>query len=175
MSIQRPERAAGTESHLEDFRSTWSKLRWWASLRQVALHVVLTALAVGIAFSMPIAARYILYQWWPVVASDASLLVVSEISLAASLVVLFNMWRLASEDRIKARVADTAALVYARHLRFDFDTRELVYTEENGRELRRTRFPRPADGTPALLQAETPVSPSRVSGGRLPECAAARA
>jgi hypothetical protein len=160
---------------MEDFRFTWRELRWWASLRQVALHVVLTALAVGIAFSLPNAARYILCQWWPLVASDASLLMASEISLAASLVALFNMWRLASEDRVKARVADTAALVYARHPRFDFDTRELVYTDENGRELRRTRFPRPADGTPALLQAETPVSPSRVSGGRLPECAAARA
>ena len=327
---------------MEDFPFNWRKLRWWTSLRQVALHGVLTALAVGLAFSLPVAARYILYQWWPLVASDASLLVVSEISLAASLVVLFNMWRLASEDRVKARVADTAALVYARHRvswltrlrerslirkmpaardafvltltgydtfayeksplhaalqtayeirvmllnpavraaerrvnslpgaitreayaeeveasiaylaalralgrkvtlkfyehepfwkvvvlgdrlwvqychtgfavkdqpeyvfalnrdnprlglfvpfyihfldqwgearhpRFDFDTRELVYTDENGRELRRTRFPRPADGAPALLQAETPVSPSRVSGGRLPECAAARA
>ena len=115
MSIQCPERTAGTESDMEDFRFTWRKLRWWASLRQVALHVVLTALAVGIAFSLPSAARYILYQWWPLVASDASLLLVSEISLAASLVVLFNMWRLASEDRGKARVADTAALVYARH------------------------------------------------------------
>lgn len=99
---------------MEGFRFAWRNVRWWASLRQVALHVVLATLAVGIAFSLPIAARYILYQWWPLVASDASLLLVSEISLAASLVVLFNMWRIASEDRVKARVADTAALVYAR-------------------------------------------------------------
>ncbi|HEY7658059.1 MAG TPA: hypothetical protein VH881_14420 [Burkholderiales bacterium] len=327
---------------MENYWSTLGKLRWWASLRQVALHIVLAALAVGIAFSLPIAARYILYQWWPLVASDASLLVVSEISLAASLVVLFNMWRLASEDRVKARVADTAALVYARrrvnwltrlrerslirrmpaardafvlsltgydtfasarsplhtplqaayeirvmllnpavraaerrvnslpaaitretyaeevdasiaylaalralgrkvtlkfyehepfwkvvvlgdhlwvqychtgftvtdqpeyvfalnrenprlglfvpfymhfleqwgearHPRFDFDSRELVYTDETGRELRRTPFPRRADATPVLLQAESPVNRSRVSGGRPPECAATRA
>jgi len=90
-------------------------VRWWASVRQAALHVILAALAVGIAFSLPVVSRYILYQWWPLVASDASLLLVSEISFAASLIVLFNMWRVASENRIKSRVADTAALVFARH------------------------------------------------------------
>lgn len=97
-----------------NFRFNWNTVRWWASLRQAAFHVVLAALAVGIAFSLPAVARYILYQWWPLVASDASLLLVSEISLAASLIVLFNMLRFATENRAKARVADTAALVYAR-------------------------------------------------------------
>lgn len=63
----------------------------------------------------------------------------------------------------------------ARHPRYDFDTRELVYTDENGRELRRTRFPGPADGAPVLLQAEVPLSRSRAPGGRPPECAGARA
>lgn len=74
------------------------------------LHVIFTALAVGIAFSLPVAAQYILYQWWPLVASDATLLLATEISLAASLAVLFNLWRVASENRVKGRVADTAAL-----------------------------------------------------------------
>jgi hypothetical protein len=78
------------------------------------LHVILTALAVGIAFSLPVAAQYILYQWWPLVASDATLLLATEICLAASLAVLFNLWRIASENRVKGRVADTAALVFAR-------------------------------------------------------------
>ena len=80
----------------------------------MALHVILTALAVGIAFSLPVAAQYILYQWWPLVASDTNLLLATEISLAASLAILFNMWRVASENRAKGRVADTAALVFAR-------------------------------------------------------------
>ena len=89
--------------------------RWWGGLRQIALHVVITLLALGIAFSLPVVAQYILYQWWPLVASDTSLLLSLEISLAGSLVVLFNMWRVAVENRRKSIVADTAALVYARH------------------------------------------------------------
>lgn len=91
--------------------------RWWKSLRQVALHVVITLLAVGIAFSLPSFAQYILYQWWPRVASDANLLLASEVLLAASLALLFNVWRIASENHHKVRSADTAALVYARHRR----------------------------------------------------------
>lgn len=92
-----------------------SNSRWWWGLRQAMLHIVITLLALGIAFSLPVAAQYILYQWWPLVATDASLLLASEISLAASLVLLFNVWRIASENRIKGKVADTAALIYARH------------------------------------------------------------
>ena len=89
--------------------------RWWWGLRHIALHVVITLLALGIAFSLPVVAQYILYHWWPRVASDSSLLLSLEISLAGSLVVLFNMWRIAVENRRKSKVADTAALVYARH------------------------------------------------------------
>src|SRR5512147_3181113 len=88
--------------------------RGWQGLRLVTLHVVITLLALGLAFSLPVAARYILYQWWPRVAGDANLLLVSELSLTASLVLVFNMWRVASENRFKGRAADTAALVYAR-------------------------------------------------------------
>jgi hypothetical protein len=89
--------------------------RWWWSLRVVALHAILTVLAVGISFGLPVAAQYILYQWWPRVASDTNLLLASEVSLAASLVLLFNLWRVAAENRLKGKVADTASLVYARH------------------------------------------------------------
>jgi len=87
---------------------------WWG-LRQATLHVSITLLALGIAFSLPVAAQYILYQWWPRVASDTGLLLALELSLAASLVLMFNLWRVASENRLKSRIADTAALVYARH------------------------------------------------------------
>lgn len=97
--------------HLLDLRVN----RGWWGLRQVTLHVVITLLALGVAFSLPIAAQYILYHWWPLVASDASLLLASEIGLAALLVLFFNLWRIASENRIKGKVADIAALVYARH------------------------------------------------------------
>jgi len=97
------------------FHFDWKVNRWRSSLRQISLHVVITLLAVGIAFALPVAAQYILYQWWPMVAADANLLLASEISLAASLVLFFNMWRVAAENRLKGKVADTASLVYARH------------------------------------------------------------
>lgn len=97
------------------FHFDWKVNRWRSSLRQITLHVVITLLAVGIAFALPVAAQYILYQWWPMVAADANLLLASEISLAASLVLFFNMWRVAAENRLKGKVADTASLVYARH------------------------------------------------------------
>lgn len=96
------------------FASDISSNRWWQSLYQIAVHVLLTLLAIGIAFSLPTAAQYILYQWWPRVVSDGNLLLASEIGLAASLVLLFNFWRIAAEDREKGRVADAASLVYAR-------------------------------------------------------------
>jgi hypothetical protein len=88
--------------------------RWWWSLRQIMMHVVITLLALGIAFALPVAAQYVLYQWWPLVASDANMLLASEISLAASLVLFINMWRVAAENGLKRKLADTASLVYAR-------------------------------------------------------------
>ncbi|MGH8621065.1 MAG: hypothetical protein ACRET3_02910 [Burkholderiales bacterium] len=88
--------------------------RLWWGVRQVMLHAVITLLALGIAFSLPVVAQYILYQWWPRVASDTNLLLAFELGLAASLVLMFNLWRFASENRFKGKVADTAALVYAR-------------------------------------------------------------
>jgi len=97
------------------FHFDWKANRWRSSLRLIALHAVITSFAVGIAFALPVAAQYILYRWWPLVAADASLLLASEISLAASLVLFFNMWRVAAENRLKGKVADMASLVYARH------------------------------------------------------------
>ena len=88
---------------------------WWTGLRQALLHVFITMLAVGIAFSLPIGARYILYQWWPRVAEDANLLIATEISLAMALALLFNIAHIAWENRSKVRMANLAALVHVRN------------------------------------------------------------
>ena len=88
--------------------------RWLIGVRQVLLHMCITVLAVAIAFSLPAAAQYILYQWWPRVAQDANLLIATEFGLAAALVLLFNISHLAWQDRQKVRAADLAALAYAR-------------------------------------------------------------
>jgi hypothetical protein len=83
-------------------------------MQQVLFHVFITVLAVVIAFSLPVMAQYVLYQWWPRVVEDAGLLVATEAGLAVSLVLLFNIAHLAWEDRQKVRAAELAALVYAR-------------------------------------------------------------
>lgn len=88
--------------------------RWSASLRLTLLHICITMLAIGIAFSLPVGAGYILYQWWPKVAEDANLLVATEVSLATALVLLFNVASIAWENRGKVRMADLAALVHVR-------------------------------------------------------------
>lgn len=88
--------------------------RWWSGLRLTLLHICITLLAIGIAFSLPIGARYILYQWWPKVAEDANLLIATEASLAAALALLFNMAGIAWENRSKVRMADLASLVHVR-------------------------------------------------------------
>lgn len=69
--------------------------RWLASVRLVLLHMCIAILAITIAFSLPMAAQYILYQWWPKVAEDANLLMATEIGLAAALVLLFNISHIA--------------------------------------------------------------------------------
>ncbi|OGA51004.1 MAG: hypothetical protein A3F74_15270 [Betaproteobacteria bacterium RIFCSPLOWO2_12_FULL_62_58] len=88
--------------------------RWLIGVRQVLLHMCITVLAIAIAFSLPAAAQYILYEWWPRVAHDANLLIATEVGLAAALVLLFNISHLAWQDRQKVRAADLAALAYAR-------------------------------------------------------------
>ena len=42
----------------------------------------------------------------------------------------------------------------ARHPRYDFENRELVYSDERGREVRRARFAIGKAGAPALLQPQ---------------------
>jgi len=84
------------------------------SLRGIAIHGAITLLAVAIAFSLPEAAKYILYKWWPMVESDPSLLLGSEIALASMLVLILNLAKLAWDHRYTVEMARTAALVYAR-------------------------------------------------------------
>ena len=63
------------------------------SLRLMAVHAAVTLLAVGIAFKLPDAARYILFQWWPRVQDDSKALLLTEIGLAGVLVILFHLIR----------------------------------------------------------------------------------
>jgi len=84
-------------------------------IRQVLLHASVTVLAVVIAFSLPKIAEYVLFEWWPWVASDTDRLVATEVGVAATLVLIFNALHIAWEDRSKVRAADLAALVYASH------------------------------------------------------------
>lgn len=88
--------------------------RWSLGLRLTLLHMCITLLAIGIAFSLPVGARYILYQWWPKVVEDANLLIATEVSLAAALALLFNMAGIAWENRSKVRMTDLASLVHVR-------------------------------------------------------------
>src|SRR3979411_622157 len=86
-------------------------------IRQICIHGVITLLAIAIAFSLPAAARYILYVWWPRVETDASLLLVTETGLASALVLLFNLGKVAWDNRNKVAMARLTALVYARNAR----------------------------------------------------------
>ncbi|MBI4194390.1 MAG: hypothetical protein HY526_04860 [Betaproteobacteria bacterium] len=95
---------------------------WLVSAREVLVHACITMLAIAIALSLPIVAQYILYEWWPKVSEDANVLVATELAFAAALVLLFNISRIAWEDRHKVRVAELAALVYARQ-RYNWLTR----------------------------------------------------
>jgi hypothetical protein len=85
------------------------------SLRGIAIHGVITLLAVAIAFSLPDVASYILYKWWPMVESDPGLLLGSEIVLASALVLIMNLAKLSWDHRYTVEMARTAALVYARN------------------------------------------------------------
>ncbi|MGH8848108.1 MAG: hypothetical protein ACREXQ_12850 [Polaromonas sp.] len=86
-----------------------------AVLRHVMSHGVITLLAVAIAFAAPSAARYILYVWWPRVELNSSLLLATEILLASTLMVLFNLWKRAWDNRHRLTSAKMASLVFARH------------------------------------------------------------
>jgi hypothetical protein len=86
----------------------------WNTLRHLLVHSLVTLLAVGLAFTLPKAARFILYKWWPAVQDDSQLLLLTEIVFAGALVLLFNVLTLTLEYRRKARFSTLASLVHAR-------------------------------------------------------------
>src|SRR3989449_5190031 len=92
-------------------------------IRQILIHGAITLLAFVIAFSLPPAARSILYVWWPRVEPATSLLLVPEIGLASALVLLFNLGKVAWDNRNKVAMARLTALVYARDARNDWLSR----------------------------------------------------
>lgn len=84
------------------------------SLRQILSHGIITVLAVAIAFSLPRAAGYILYRWWPLVERDPNLLLATEIGMASVMVLLFNFAKIVWDNRQRVRMAKLTALAYAR-------------------------------------------------------------
>ena len=84
------------------------------TVKHIVSHAAVTLLAVGVAFSLPSAARYILYTWWPRVEGDSQLLMVTEIGFAAVLVMLFNLILIAREGRRSLRMSRIASLVHVR-------------------------------------------------------------
>lgn len=92
-------------AHFHDFIHT---------LRHIIGHAVVSLLAVGMAFSLPVLANYVLYTWWPRVASDSHLLLINEITFAAVLVLLFNLFLSAREGRLGHRMSRLISLVHVR-------------------------------------------------------------
>ncbi|MBI3561136.1 MAG: hypothetical protein HY080_05400 [Gammaproteobacteria bacterium] len=83
-------------------------------LGQIFWHIVVVLLAASIAFSLPSMAKYILYGWWPRVAGDTNLLLVTEIAFASVLMLLFHLIRIIWINRKCVTHAKLAALVHAR-------------------------------------------------------------
>lgn len=84
------------------------------TLRHILGHVGVTLLAVGIAFSLPLLAKFILFTWWPSVEDNSQLLLVNEIIFAAVLVMLFNLFLSARQGRLSHRLNRLASLVHVR-------------------------------------------------------------
>lgn len=84
------------------------------TLRHIFSHIGVTLLAVGIAFSLPALAQYILFTWWPRVEDDSQLLLINEIIFAAVLVMLFNLFLSARQGRLSHRMNRLVSLVHVR-------------------------------------------------------------
>jgi hypothetical protein len=89
-------------------------LGFFHTIRHVISHAAVTVIAVGVAFSLPKVAEYILYTWWPIVEGNSRLLMITEISFAAVLVILFNLVLLAREGRYSHRMNRIASLVHVQ-------------------------------------------------------------
>jgi len=86
----------------------------FAVMHQILFHVVVSGLALAIAFSLPAAATFVLHEWWPRVAASSKLLLATELGLAAVLVLAFNALSLAWEGLRARRLHDMVALVQVR-------------------------------------------------------------
>lgn len=86
----------------------------FAILQQVLFHAIVSALAIGIAFSLPAIAGFVLYEWWPRVSGSSKLLLVTELAFAATLVLLFNALHLAWEGMRARHMRNAASLVQVR-------------------------------------------------------------
>ena len=84
-----------------------------SGLRYVLSHSIITLLAIGIAFTLPKAASYILYTWWPKVEENTQLLLITEIGFAGVLVLLFNVLMVLRENHRFVSSARLASLVFA--------------------------------------------------------------
>ena len=84
------------------------------TLRHIFSHIGVTLLAVGIAFSLPMLAQFILFTWWPMVEDDSQLLLINEIIFAAVLVLLFNLFLGARQGRLSHRMNRLVSLVHVR-------------------------------------------------------------
>jgi len=91
-----------------------NRITGFAVMQQVLFHAFVSVLAIGIAFSLPTLASFVLNDWWPRVSASSRLLLATELALAATLVILFNVVHLAWEGLRVRRLHDTAALVHVR-------------------------------------------------------------
>lgn len=82
------------------------------TIQHIFSHAAVTLLAVGVAFSLPSVAQYILFTWWPSVQGNSQLLLITEISFAAVLVMLFNLILVARDGRRSIRMNRIASLVH---------------------------------------------------------------
>ena len=133
------------------------------TVRHIFGHAVITLLAVGIAFSLPVVARYILYYWWPLVEGDSQLLLITEIGFAAMLVLLANIARLALAGRRCLRMNRIASLVYVRE-------GENWFSRLSGRRLRK-KIPVSRDvSVMSVTGYDTFVSEKRKLHGFIEDC-----
>jgi hypothetical protein len=86
----------------------------FAVIQQVSIHAFVSLLSLSIAFSLPTVASFVLYEWWPRVSASSTLLLATEIALAAMLVLVFNAGRLAWQGLRILRLHNIAALVQVR-------------------------------------------------------------
>ncbi len=86
---------------------------WASALRHGITHIAITALAIGIALSLPHAATYVLYDWWPKVQTSSGLLFATEAGFSATLILLFNLMAVMWGNRQVMAAARQASLVYA--------------------------------------------------------------